>query len=571
MIEFFKEYFPYYKNYKNQLTLAIIGVLLTAGATSALAYLIKPVLDDVFVQKNLQALFWLPFLVVLVYLAKSGGSFLKSYYINYVGRDVVRLKRDELMRHLIKLDVSYFHSFRGGELISRMINDTARLESAIAGHIATLLQESLTIVGLVAVVIYQSPKLALVGLVIIPLSFYPLALLANRMRKISHRTQEKMSDISASASEIFNNIELIKASNADTYEEKRFAAHNEQIFKIQMKGVRTSEAVNPLMESLGAIAAGAVIFIGGGDVINGSITVGEFFSFITALLLLYTPIRQISSVHNNFQDAIAANVRLHELLNLKPTIISGNISDIGEIDCITIDNAYLNYGEKIALSGVSLSVKKGETVALVGESGAGKSSLIGLITRFFDPSSGSVKFNNINIRDISIKALRDNIAFVSQRIYILNDTVAANVAYGEEYPDLLRVEAALKAAYAYDFVLKLPNAEYTILGEFGATLSGGQRQRIAIARAIYKNPKILIFDEATAALDNESERAVMRAISELRENRIVIIIAHRMSSIKIAKKIIVMSRGKIVCEGSDSDLMISCEEFRRLQTHDSSL
>lgn len=566
MINFFKEYFPYYKFYKKQILLAIFGLLLAAGTTSALAYLIKPVLDDIFVRKDLHELFWLPFLVVTVYVAKSAGTFIKSYYINYIGRDVVRQKRNDLMAHLIKLDVSYFHSFRSGELISRIITDTSRLQSAIAGHVATLTQEVLTIIGLVGVVIYQSPKLALIGLVIIPLAFYPLTLLANRMRKISHKTQEKMSDIAANASEIFNNIELIKASNSDKFEQKRFDEHNAQIFKVEMKGVRTSEAVNPLMEALGAVAAGAVIYIGGQDVINGTLTVGEFFSFLTALFMIYTPIRQISSVHNNFQDALAANSRLHELFGLKPTIVGGNINHIDEIKTLDIKNATLKYGDKVALDNINLTINKGETVALVGSSGAGKSSMIGLMMRLFDVNSGAVFFNNTNIKDLTLEALRAKIAFVSQRIYILNDTVAANVAYGEEFPDLLKVEEALRAAHAYDFVSKLPKQEYTVLGEFGATLSGGQRQRIAIARAIYKNPEILIFDEATAALDNESERAVMSAIEELRENRIVILIAHRMSSIKIAKKIVVLSQGQIACVGSESELLEKCSEFQRLQT-----
>jgi subfamily B ATP-binding cassette protein MsbA len=287
--------------------------------------------------------------------------------------------------------------------------------------------------------------------------------------------------------------------------------------------------------------------------------------------MIYTPIRQISSVYNNFQDALAANSRLHELFNLEPAIKSGAIATMPTVEKIVLDAISLNYGDKKALDSINLTINRGETVALVGESGAGKSSLIGLITRFFDPSSGVVFLNNTNTKELSLQALRDKIAFVTQRIYILNDSVAANVAYGEEFPDLLKVEAALKSAHAYDFVSKLPKQEYTILGEFGATLSGGQRQRIAIARAIYKNPEILIFDEATAALDNESERAVMSAISELRENRIVILIAHRMSSIKIAKKIVVMSKGKIVCFGSENELLEKCPEFQRLQTDDSAL
>lgn len=563
MFEFLKSYSHFYKEYKKEFAIVIFGLIATSVATAATAYLIKPLLDEIFIKKDVAMLSVLPLAVVAVYFAKSAGTFLEAYFISFIGKDIVRRVRDSLLSSIMDADISFFVRARGGELISRLTNDIGRIQSAVSSYLASLIKESLTALGLIGMVIYQSPKLAFIGLIVLPIAFYPLTLLANRMRRLSKKSQEINSDITAHLSEIFNNIEMIKANCAEKFEASRFQSHTSNSLKIDMKSVKTAEAVNPLMETLGAIAAGIVIYIGGTEVIEGKLSVGEFFSFLTALFLLYSPIRQLSSVFNKFQDAIAANKRIRELFDIKPTITGGARTLDWNPSIVEVKNATLAYEDKIALNGVSLSFKKGEMTALVGQSGGGKSSLVSLLLRFYDPASGAIEIDGQNIKEFTLGSLRSKVAMVSQRVLIMNDTVAANVAYGEEI-DEERVNEALKAAHAYVFVKHLPLGIYTVLEEFGANLSGGQRQRIAIARALYKNPSILIMDEATSALDNESETEVMKVAAEIAKERIVILIAHRLSTVKAAAKIALFKDGKIVCEGSEDTLLTSCEEYKKL-------
>jgi subfamily B ATP-binding cassette protein MsbA len=356
---------------------------------------------------------------------------------------------------------------------------------------------------------------------------------------------------------------MIKANCTEKFEAKRFQSHTANSLRIEMKSVKTAEAVNPLMEILGAAAAAVVIYIGGSEVMEGKLSVGEFFSFLSALFLLYTPIRQLSSVFNKFQDAIAANNRIRELFDVKPTIIGGAKELTTQPQVIEVKDVTLSYDDKIALKDLSITFKKGEMTALVGQSGGGKSSLVSLLLRFYDPVSGEITIDGENINSFTLDSLRSKVAVVSQRVYIMNDTVAANVAYGQTI-DEDRVNEALKAAHAYVFVKHLPNGMHTLLEEFGANLSGGQRQRIAIARALYKNPSILIMDEATSALDNESEAEIMKVAAEIAKERIVILIAHRLSTVKSASKIALFKEGRIVCQGSEEELLLSCEEYKKL-------
>lgn len=563
MFEFLKSYSHFYKEYKKQFALVLIGVVMTSAATAAIAYLIKPVLDEIFIKKDTSMLSLLPLLLVAVYAAKSIGAFLEAYFISFIGKDIVRRIRDSLLDSLMDADISFFVRARGGELISRLTNDIGRIQSAVSSYLATMIKEGLTAVALVGMVIYQSPKLAFIGLVVLPMAFYPLTLLANRMRKLSKKSQEINSDITAHLSEIFNNIEMIKANCTEKFEAKRFQSHTANSLRIEMKSVKTAEAVNPLMEILGAAAAAVVIYIGGSEVMEGKLSVGEFFSFLSALFLLYTPIRQLSSVFNKFQDAIAANNRIRELFDVKPTIIGGAKELTTQPQVIEVKDVTLSYGDKIALKDLSITFKKGEMTALVGQSGGGKSSLVSLLLRFYEPLSGEITIDGENINSFTLDSLRSKIAVVSQRVYIMNDTVAANVAYGQTI-DEDRINEALKAAHAYVFVKHLPNGIHTLLEEFGANLSGGQRQRIAIARALYKNPSILIMDEATSALDNESEAEIMKVAAEIAKEKIVILIAHRLSTVKSASKIALFKEGRIVCQGSEEELLLSCEEYKKL-------
>ncbi|MDD4330120.1 MAG: ABC transporter ATP-binding protein [Aliarcobacter sp.] len=563
MKDFFKQYSPYYKNYKLFFFYSFVGIILVSAATSGTAYAIQPLLDDIFINKNKEMLYMMPFIIIALYTAKGFGRYMQAYYISFIGQDITRIVRDKLFSHVLSLDMDFFQKKHGGELVSRITNDINRIQQAISNYVAEFLSESLTIVGLIALVIYHSPELAFYGLIVLPIAFYPLSLLAKRMKKLSFKSQESNSDITSSLSESFNNIEIIKANSSEKIEATKFSIHNMIFFKYNMKALKTNELTSPLMEIIGSFAFAAVIIVGGSKVISGEITTGTFTSFIAALFMLYTPIRRLSSLYNKMQDALAANERINDIFAKEANIISGEKECPSNIQTINFKDIALKYDDFIALKNINLEAKKGEIIALVGDSGGGKSSLINLIIRFYDTSAGNLLLNDTSIKDFNIKSLRENISIVTQRVYIFNDTIAANVAYGYEV-DEIRVIEVLKQAHAYDFVMKMKKGVHTLLDEFGTNLSGGQRQRIAIARALYKNPQILILDEATSALDNESESIISEVIQEVSKNKITFIIAHRLSTIKNANKIAVFRAGEIVCIGSEVELLNSCKEYQRL-------
>ena len=559
-----KRFGPYFKDYIPHFIFAIIGMGLASGGTAVSAYLVEPVLNKIFVEKNEKLLYILPCAIIAIYVIKNIGTFMQAYFTAYIGQDTIRRFREKMVANLLNLDMDFFNEFRTGELISRTTNDIDRIRSIVSSIIPELTRESVTIIGLLCVVIYQSPKLAFFALVVMPVAIYPISRLAKRMKKISKQSQEKTSDITSALSEIFTNIEIIKANNAQKYEHSRFVDENNKFFRLNLKSVKIEQLVSPLMETIGSIGVAAVIIIGGKDVIDGHINMGAFFSFLTALFMLYTPLKRIVNIYNKMQDAIAASERTFFLMDKVSQIKDGEKELDEEIKLIKFNDVRLSYGDKEVLKGINLEANKSEFIALVGSSGGGKSSLMNLLMRFYDVNGGEILINGINLKDIKIHSLRQNIGLVTQRVYIFNDTVAKNVAYGREFNEDAVINA-LKLANAYEFVSKLDNGINTILNEFGTSLSGGQRQRIAIARALYQNPQILIFDEATSALDNESEKEITKAINNLRSKKIIFVIAHRLSTVENADKIAVLSDGKIIDSGSDEELSKRNEIYARLK------
>jgi len=559
-----KRFGPYFKDYIPHFIFAIIGMGLASGGTAVSAYLVEPVLNKIFVEKNEKLLYILPCAIIAIYVIKNIGTFMQAYFTAYIGQDTIRRFREKMVANLLNLDMDFFNEFRTGELISRTTNDIDRIRSIVSSMIPELTREFITIIGLLCVVIYQSPKLAFFALVVMPVAIYPISRLAKRMKKISKQSQEKTSDITSALSEIFTNIEIIKANNAQEYEHSRFVDENNKFFRLNLKSVKIEQLVSPLMETIGSIGVAAVIIIGGKDVIDGHINMGAFFSFLTALFMLYTPLKRIVNIYNKMQDAIAASERTFFLMDKVSQIKDGEKELNEEINLIKFNDVRLNYGDKEVLKGINLEANKSEFIALVGSSGGGKSSLMNLLMRFYDVNGGEILINGTNLKDIKIHSLRQNIGLVTQRVYIFNDTVAKNVAYGREFNEDAVINA-LKLANAYEFVSKLDNGINTILNEFGTNLSGGQRQRIAIARALYQNPQILIFDEATSALDNESEKEITKAINNLRSKKIIFVIAHRLSTVENADKIAVLSDGKIIDSGSDEELSKRNEIYARLK------
>ena len=559
-----KRFGPYFKDYIPHFILAFIGMGLASGGTAVSAYLVEPVLNKIFVEKNETLLYLLPCAIIAIYVLKNIGTFMQAYFTAYIGQDTIRRFREKMVENLLNLDMKFFNDFRTGELISRTTNDIERIRSIVSSIIPELIRELVTIMGLLCVVIYQSPKLAFFALVVMPIAIYPISRLAKKMKKISKKSQEKTSDITSALSEIFTNIEIIKANNAQKYEHSRFVEENNKFFKLNLKTVKIEQLVSPLMETIGSIGVAAVIIIGGKDVIDGHINMGAFFSFLTALFMLYTPLKRIVNIYNKMQDAIAASERTFFLMDKVSEIKDGENELSEEINLIKFNDVCLNYGEKEVLKGINLEARKSEFIALVGSSGGGKTSLMNLLMRFYDVNSGEILINETNLKDIKIHSLRQNIGLVTQRVYIFNDTIAKNVAYGREFNEDAVINA-LKMANAYEFVSKLDDGIHSILNEFGTNLSGGQRQRIAIARALYQNPQILIFDEATSALDNESEKEITKAINNLRNKKIIFVIAHRLSTVESADKIAVLSGGKVVDIGSDEELSKRNEIYAKLK------
>jgi len=559
--QFFKEYFPYYKNYKKEIVIAIVGMILVSVSTAATAYLIKPVLDKIFIEKNEQMLYILPLGIILVYFLKGVGTVLQQYYVSYIGEDIVRQIRDKFLSHITNLDLDFFKKTHSGELVSRVINDINRIQNAVSNSIANMLRDILMAIFLLGVVIYQNPKLAFFALIILPLMIYPISVISKKLKILSKQAQSKTAELNQHLSEIFKNIETIKAYNAQKYETDSFKKHNLNYLKINLKTIRTRAYLIPVLELLSATIAAVVIIIGGKEVIEGKMSVGAFFSFMTALFMLTDPIRRLSMTYSKLQDAIAAHERLKEILGRLPKIKSGQ-KEIKEIKNIEFKNVSLKYGDNYALKNISYKTEKPKIIGLVGDSGGGKSSFVSLIERFYDPDEGKILINNEDIKNYNIHLLREKIAYIPQNIHIFNDTIAANIAYGKKI-DEKEVKEALKKANLLNFVETLENGIYTVLNEGGSNLSGGQKQRIAIARALYKNPDILILDEATSALDNKSEAVIMETIENL-NNKLVFIVAHRLSTIENADEILVFKQGQIICKGKKEELLKNCEEFKKL-------
>ncbi len=558
-----KRYWPYLKEYKLYYFIVLIGILLTVAATAGTAQIMQPLMDDMFIAKDPKMLYMIPLMLIGIYLAKSIGRYLQSVFMNYIGLHIVSRLREVLLDKMLHLDMSFVYANRSGEMISRITNDINRVQYFVSNMLPELFREILTVVGLVAYIIYLSPELAFYSLIVLPAVIYPLIMIAKRLKKLSHRSQEKNADVVTRLTEVFNNNEIIKANATERFELNRFSKDNWHFFKLNMKSVYISELVSPLLEIIASIGLAAVIYIGGQQVYDGTMTVGEFTAFLTAVGLVFQPIRRIGSIYGKIQDAVAASERIFDILDRKNQVVDGQEKLLDAIYAVKMTNLSLNYGEKQALQAIELSIAHGQNIALVGDSGGGKSSLVNLLLRFYDPSEGEVLINDKPLTSYTQASLRHQIGLVSQRVYIFQDSLAANVAYGQKV-DEIKVIEALELSDAMAFVNSLPEGIHTIMEEFGANLSGGQRQRIAIARMIYKDASLLLLDEATSALDNESEKRIQKALESYSKDKITITIAHRLSTIEHADLILVFKEGKIIARGSYKELMNDSPEFRRL-------
>lgn len=543
--------------------MVLIGILLTVTATAGTAQIMQPLMDNMFIKKEADMLYIIPSLLVGIYVIKSLGRYLQAVYNTYIGMHIVSRLRENLLDKIVHMDMQFLYTNRSGELISRITNDIARIQYFVSTMMPELVRESLTVVALVAYVIYLNATLAFWALFVMPVLIFPIIKITKRLKRLSHRSQEKNADLMTRLTEVFYNSEIIKANATERYEVTRFKNENEQFFKLNMKATYTSELVSPLMEIIASIGLACVIFVGGQQVYSGAMSVGEFTAFLTAVGLVFQPLRRVSAIYSKIQDAQAASERVFHIFDIENEIKDGTRPLDEAIKEVRFDDVSLNFGDKTALSHINVSINAGETVALVGQSGGGKSSLVNLLLRFYDPTEGTISLNQNNLKIYTQNSLRNQIAAVSQRVYILQDTLAANVAYGHEI-DEERVKSALQKADALEFASALSEGIHTIMQEFGANLSGGQRQRIAIARAIYKHASLLILDEATSALDNESEKRIQEALQSYAQDKITLIIAHRLSTIEHADIILYFEEGHIIARGTHRELLETSENYRRL-------
>ncbi len=548
------------------LVLAMLCMIVVAGLTAATAYLVKPVLDEIFFKKDLTMLRLLPFAIIMVYAFNGVFDFGQAYLMNYVGHSIIKRLRDQLYGHIQVLPLSFFHKHATGLLMARITNDVNIVKAMVSEAVTGVLKDVLTIIGLLFVIFSRDWKLAFIAVTVLPAAVMPLVRFGRRARRLSTRRQESMSHITSLLHETFTGTRIVKAFGMEPYENMRFFERTARLFKYEMKGVAVRNMSSAVMELLGAIGIALIIWYGGYKVINGTATPGTFFSFMAALIMLYKPIKSLSKLYNVIQEGLAAAIRIYAVLDTHSDIVEREKAV--ELQCkrhpVLFENVSFKYEHQIVLRNINLQVKAGEILALVGMSGGGKTTLVNLIPRFYDVTEGAVLIDGHDVRNVTLASLRSQIGIVTQDPILFNDTIRNNIAYGSLGASESDIVAAAKAAYAYDFIKGLPEEFNTAVGEKGVRLSGGEKQRICIARALLKNAPILILDEATSSLDSEAELAVQRALDNLMKGRTTFVIAHRLSTIRHADRIIVIVSGRIVEEGRHEELLALRGEYWKL-------
>jgi subfamily B ATP-binding cassette protein MsbA len=538
-----------------------------AGTDAALAYIVKPVLDGIFIEKNKTLLRILPFFIVTLYFTKGALRFALNYILKYMGQKVVQRFRDELFSKILSLPLSFFNANSTGTLMSRNTNDVNMLQAAIP-TLVSVVRDVLSVVGLIGFVFYLNPKMALITVLVYPIFFHPFIILSRRIRKYSKKIQVEMGVLTSVLQETFSGVRVVKAFAQEKKEVKKFEKTNASVVKLALKATIASEAVSPMMETVSSIGIAGIVAYGGFQVISGASTTGDFFSFLAAVIMLYEPAKRLGNANSTIQQAVASAERVFEVFGEKNDILDKDGAALCDAKGKDVEFHHLTFryspDGKDVLKDINLTVPSGANTAFVGHSGAGKSTLANLIPRFYDVTEGEILIGGVNIKDFKLQSLRENIGYVSQDPFLFNDTVAANVAYSADDYDLEAVKEACRAAYAHDFISELPNGYDTIIGERGVLLSGGQKQRLTIARALYKNSPLLILDEATSSLDTESEREVQKALDNLLKGRTSFVIAHRLSTVINSDMIVVLESGSISQIGKHEDLLNSSETYRKL-------
>lgn len=549
----------YIHGQKHKLLLAVACMMIGAGATAANAWMLQPALDEIFLKHDTRMLTLIPLAVMVIAFVNSIATYSQNILMRVAGQRIIANMQAQLFAHCLQSDLALFHDQAPGRLISRFTNDIQMMRAAVSNVLTGVAKEAMTSVFLVGVMIYQSPVLAAMAVLLFPTAFAPILRMGRRMRKLSGKTQEELGLLTARLDETFQGVRVVKAYAQEDREVSRASAVIERLHTLYVKASRVQVLASPLMELLSSVLIAGVIWYGGTQVISGKTSPGAFFSFIAAMIMAYRPVKSVASLNTQLQEGLAAASRLYALLDTPPTIQDAPdakplVTGGGKI---TFDNVHFTYQKDnpAGVHGLSLTVAPGSMVALVGPSGAGKSTLFNLLLRFYDIQGGEIQIDGQELRSLQLKSLRQHIAYVSQDTVLFDDSVAANIAYGRPDASLDEIMAAAKKADAHEFIGRMSEGYDTQIGPHGVKLSGGQRQRLAIARAILKDAPILLLDEATSALDTASEKSVQAALERLMEGRTTLVIAHRLSTVLHADKICVIDAGQMVESGTHADLL----------------
>ena len=556
------------------LVLALLGLIINAITQPLFAYGLQPLLDKAILQRDPLTIQWLPLGILGLFLVRGLAMFLSGYYIGMIGRQVTRNLRDQVFTHLLRMPTRFFESTSAGKLLAYVSYHIDQLANASIKGMTSLVQDSLIIVSLLWGMFWISWQLTLGMLVIVPLISVIIVYATRRLRRLSHKVQDSVGDVTQIANEMIRGYKVVRIFNGEHYEQQRFHLANEQNIQLQMKRMVTELLSTPLVQFMVAIAMAAMVFVATRESTLGSLTAGTFMTFIMSMILMLTPIRNLTQLNAQLQTAIAAGSSIFQLLDTSPEKDTGTrtLSHCqGEVRFEGVNFVYPET-DKTVLRDIDFSIKAGEKIALVGKSGSGKTTLVNLLPRFHDVSSGTIYLDGIPLSDLTLQSLRSQMAYVGQEIVLFNDTVRNNIAYGAmRGADDAQIQAAAEAANAWEFIQQLPQGFDTMIGDNGVLLSGGQRQRLSIARAILSNAPILILDEATSALDTESERHIQSALERLLANRTTFMIAHRLSTIEAADRILVMQNGVIIEAGKHAELLALNGQYARLhamQFHD---